>query len=212
MAHNPPMDPHPAASAGPPFRWQHIPPARGRLMPWRNGGGTTLELAVEPPGATVDTGFGWRLSSAEVGVSGPFSAFPGLERWLLLLDGAGLDLDFGPRGGVRLSEPLIPFRFSGDWPASATLLEGPCTDLNLMVDPRAWRARVEVLHLDRPERLAVPAALSLLLVAKGTLSVPAWDLHLGYRHLLRLEGGPGQLVVAPGLAGASLVRMDLDPL
>jgi hypothetical protein len=40
--------------------------------------------------------------------------------------------------------------------------------------------------------------------------VPAWNLHLGHHHLLRVAGGNGDLALAPGLAGAILVRMELD--
>lgn len=190
--------------------WQHITPAEGRWMPWKNGGGTTLELAVEPPGASLESGFRWRLSSAEVGVSGPFSPFPGLERWLLLLEGEGFDLDFGPRGRVRLTEPLAPVRFSGDWPATATLVGGPCTDFNLMVDPRCCHARVESFRLASPRTLSRPADSALLVfVAGGTVHVPEADLHLGRRHLLRMEDGPDRLQLIPGYGGAALVVVDL---
>ena len=33
------------------------------VMPWRNGQGSTTELAIEPPGAALD-GFDWRISIA----------------------------------------------------------------------------------------------------------------------------------------------------
>jgi len=181
-------------------------------MPWKNGGGTTLELAVDPPGAILETGFRWRLSSADVAASGPFSAFPGLERWLLLLGGAGFDIDFGPHGRAELTEPFLPIHFPGDWPAVATLVGGPSRDFNLMVDPRRCRARLETLRLEASLALPLRAATTLLFVARGTVSVPAWNLHLGHRHLLRVERGHGALSVAPGLAGAVLVRMDLDPV
>ncbi len=95
------------------MRWTRETLREARRMPWKNGGGTTLELAVAPPGATLDSGFAWRLSSAEVAASGPFSAFPGLERTLLLLAGDGFRLDFGARGTVILDRPLEPVRFSG---------------------------------------------------------------------------------------------------
>lgn len=194
------------------MEWTHLKPADGRLMPWKNGGGSTLELAVEPPGARLETGFQWRVSSAEVHGSGPFSAFPGMARWLVLLEGAGFQIDFGPHGRVDLTDPLIPIHFSGDWSATAFLVDGPCTDLNLMVDPRWHRARLEAFHLASSRRLPLTAATTLLFVARGTVSVPAWNLHLGRRHLLRLEGGAGDLTLAPGLGGAALVRMDLDPV
>ena len=192
------------------MRWQRIKPTEGRLVPWKNGGGTTLELMVDPPGATLETGFRWRISSADVAVSGPFSAFPGLERWLLLLEGAGFDIDFGTYGRVELSEPLVPIRFSGDWPAAATLVDGPCTDFNLMVDPRCCQARVESFRLASPRALARPAGSTLIVfVAGGTVYVPEVDLHLGRRHLLRMDEASGSLQLIPGYGGAALVVVEL---
>lgn len=192
------------------MRWTHLKPADGRAMPWRNGGGTTLELAVDLPGATLATGFRWRLSSAEVASSGPFSAFPGMARCLLLLEGAGFDIDFGPRGRVELREPLVPLFFSGDWPAAATLVGGPCTDLNVMWDS-ACGARVETLRFEGPRSLDLAGAPLLIFVAQGTVAVPSLGLHLGRRHTLRIEDGAGLLAVAAGLGGASLVMARIGP-
>lgn len=194
------------------MRWIHLKPTDGHPMLWKNGGGTTLELAVDPPGATLDKGFRWRISSAEVGSSGPFSLFSGLERWLLLLEGAGFEIDFGARGRVAVTEPLAPLRFSGDWPASATLVDGPCRDFNLMVDSRSCRAGLQILELKSTQNLPLTAATTLVFVARGTVSVPTWDLHLGHHHLLQIEHGGGELAFAPGLVGATLVRIDLDPV
>lgn len=192
--------------------WRRHLPADAPRMPWKNGGGTTVEWAVEPPGATLASGFQWRLSSAEVASSGLFSRFPGCDRWLLLVEGAGMILDFEARGRVALTEPLVPLRFSGDWPAAATLVEGPCTDFNLMVDARSWRAELAVLNLPAARRLTLGPATTLLFVVKGTLSIPAWHLHLGPRHLLRIDQGAGDLAVAPGVAGATLIQIDLVPV
>lgn len=194
------------------MRWERIRPSAGRRMPWKNGGGTTLELAVAPPGATLETGLRWRLSSAEVAASGPFSLFPGLERWLWLLDGDGFELDFGARGRVDLREPLRPIRFPGDWRATATLAGGTSTDLNLMVDPSQVCASAEVIHLERNRALVLGKATTLFLCARGTASVPVLGLHLGHLHLLRLEDGAGTtLEFAPGLTRTALVKIDLEP-
>lgn len=187
------------------MHWTRTTLRDARRMPWKNGGGTTLELAVEPPGATFDTGFAWRLSTAEVAASGPFSALPGLERTLLLLAGDGFRIDFGPRGEVRLDRPLAPVRFDGGWPAYADLLEGPCRDFNLMADPTRCRARLEARALERPTRLALDAPTVLMYVPWGTVSVPALDLHLGEGHLLRIEQGAGDLELLPGYGGGAVV-------
>jgi len=190
--------------------WTHLKPSDGRRMPWKNGRGTTLELAVDPPGATLETGFRWRISSAEVAASGPFSAFPGLNRWLLLVEGAGFDIDFGAHGRVELTEPLAPIRFPGGWPATATLVDGPCVDFNVMVDPRFSGARVEAFSLSSPRTMPLPKAATLVIfVAKGTLYVPEAGLHLGQCHTLRVDGGDGVLQLVPGYGGAAVVVVEI---
>ncbi|WP_171524369.1 HutD family protein, partial [Acinetobacter baumannii] len=40
-----------------------------RRMPWKNGGGETTEIIVQPTGASLDD-FDWRFSMARVGSSG----------------------------------------------------------------------------------------------------------------------------------------------
>ena len=106
-----------------------------RQVPWRNGRGTTLEIAVAPPGATFDTGFRWRLSAAAVTEDGPFSAFPGLVRTLVLLEGERLELDIDAER-VVLGQRFDVARFSGGATTVGRVPAGPVRDLNLMVDAR----------------------------------------------------------------------------
>ena len=192
------------------MRWTRTTPQDARRMPWKNGGGVTLELAVAPPGASLETGFAWRLSSAEVATSGPFSTFQGIERTLLLLSGDGFQLEFGSRGSICLDAPFVPVRFAGDWPAHAELLGGPCVDFNFMADPARCQAGLEVRHLEAPARLRLGAATVLVYVAQGTVAVPFLEVHLGQGHLLCLEGGPGDLALLPGYGGASLIVVRVD--
>jgi len=87
-----------------------IPPAQHRLMPWRNGGGRTAEIAFEP--ADSPAGFRWRLSLAEVESDGPFSTFPGCCRTISCRTkarAAGPVAIAWPRGRLRL-RPLQPRR------------------------------------------------------------------------------------------------------
>lgn len=105
--------------------------------PWKNGGGTTRELWIHPPGSSLDLGFQARISVAEVGSSGPFSPFPGVDRSLLLLQGQNFDIDFGPKGVQTLTGPLMPLSFPGEWPAQGKLTQGPCQDFNVMT-ARSW--------------------------------------------------------------------------
>jgi len=97
-------------------------------QPWRNGGGRTRELLTRPAG-----GRDWqlRISLAEVDREGPFSSFPGIERWFAVVAGTGVRLSIDGRERV-LRPGDGPIRFSGEAPVSCALLDGATTDLNLM--------------------------------------------------------------------------------
>ena len=62
-----------------------LSPLAYRVLPWKNGGGSTTEIAVEPEGATWEA-FDWRVAIADIRESGPFSSFPGIDRSIMLLD------------------------------------------------------------------------------------------------------------------------------
>jgi environmental stress-induced protein Ves len=104
----------------------------GDLVPvaWKNGGGTTAEVAAFPEGSDFDT-FGWRISMADVASDGPFSVFPGIDRTLIVLKGNGIELDVD---GVpyRLNGPFSKLSFVGDDATYGRLLSGPIRDLNVM--------------------------------------------------------------------------------
>ncbi len=105
-------------------------PVDYRAVPWRNGQGSTTELARED--ADTPAGFFWRISRADVVSSGPFSEFPGVDRWLMLITGLGIVLDFAD-ARETLTEPHGVIRFPGDVPTKCQLIDGPCMDLNIMV-------------------------------------------------------------------------------
>ena len=97
-------------------------------QPWRNGGGQTRELLTWPPGAA------WRvrLSVADIQTNGPFSVFEGVQRWFVVLDGAGVRLHTAGQSH-HLTPDSPPLRFSGDAPTDCWLTDGPTRDLNLML-------------------------------------------------------------------------------
>ena len=123
---------------------RRLGPADYRVMPWKNGMGLTVELAVHPPGASLEN-FDWRISMADVAADGDFSLFPGYDRTLMLAMGRGLELDFATASAPqRLRRPGEAAQFSGDWPAYCHLLDGPVRDFNVM----SARGRVEHECLD----------------------------------------------------------------
>lgn len=133
-------------------------------MPWRNGGGTTTEIVLEP--GRVPDRFLYRVSIADVASDGPFSRFDGYERHILVLDGAGMTLDAGAHGSLAL-RPLEPAVFSGDWDVTGTLVAGPVRDFNVIVDREQAIATLAVHELSTTETIDVPAGETCILHVKA---------------------------------------------
>ena len=115
-----------------------------RKMPvslWKNGAGETRELCCFPP-ATRD--FNWRASIASIAGNGEFSAFPGVDRVITLLEGGEVTLD----GGTAFRHTLKrfqPFSFAGEQTVRAQLSEGQMSmDLNIMTRRDRCQASVRV--------------------------------------------------------------------
>ena len=109
-------------------------------MRWKNGAGWTSEILKVPASDDWD----WRLSIAEIEADAPFSAFPGVERELVLLSGNGLRLRFDDGAAHDLLPPHDRLRFAGERAAFGELIDGPTRDFNLMwkrddVDAQLWR-------------------------------------------------------------------------
>ncbi|WP_108262289.1 HutD family protein [Mangrovicoccus ximenensis] len=77
--------------------------------PWQNGGGRTATLASFPEGAGIGD-FLWRISLAVIDRSGPFSAFPGVERLFTPVAGDPVRLAIGGRR-VTAAPGIDPLRF-----------------------------------------------------------------------------------------------------
>lgn len=125
-----------------------IPRDRQPIVPWRNGGGSTRELAADPDVAATDPPFRWRVSVATVARDGPFSRFPGVERTLWLLSGKGLTLSL-PDREIVLDLPLSAATFAGDVDVTARLHDGPVEDLNVMADRQQVQATSVLLSMHR---------------------------------------------------------------
>jgi environmental stress-induced protein Ves len=119
-----------------------------RAVPWKNGGGITREILRVPP---EPTSFDWRLSLASIASPGPFSSFDGYHRTLVLVSGAGVELDFGQHGRTQLTTAGQMVSFDGAWQTSCTLLDGPSTDLNLIVSQERIRLASRAVQLTRAE-------------------------------------------------------------
>ena len=168
-----------------------------RVMPWKNGGGTTTEIAVSPDGAGLDD-FDWRVSMAQVGSSGPFSSFAGIDRTLSVLEGEGIVLDVAGQPAARLTPASAPFAFPADLPTSAALIAGPITDLNVMTRRGRMRHRVERLPVWARTEVLTAADTTLILPADGEIAViNATPVRVGPLDALLLGPETGKLVIEP---------------
>jgi environmental stress-induced protein Ves len=78
----------------------------------------------------------WRVSIADITADGPFSAYPGMQRWFAIVKGVGVELRFGTHV-ERVMRGAKPVSFDGDDTPSCQLLDGPACALNLMLGPGA---------------------------------------------------------------------------
>jgi uncharacterized protein len=101
--------------------------------------------------------FDWRLSLATIDRAGPFSLFEGYERILVLVRGAGIELDFGARGQVRLDHVGQLVTFDGGSATSGAPLDGSSTDLNLIVSRARARSQSRVVRMANQEVISTAA-------------------------------------------------------
>ncbi len=165
---------------------------------WKNGRGSTLEIAVSPAGAEFD----WRLSMADIIESGPFSEFPGMERLLVLLEGPEIQLSHPPLSKQHTLALFHPYRFSGDWSTQANVT-GVGRDFNLIYRRDKFRGEVLVKSylkshesvIDEEGMVAIFCLQGKILTELGELG--AYDTLLidNDRLSIRTEGETGFLFI-----------------
>jgi environmental stress-induced protein Ves len=184
-----------------------------KQLPWKNGQGVTLELAIAPPGAGLHD-FDWRISSAKVANAGAFSLFPGIDRSLGLLSGEGLRLELPEHVTLRLDRHNPIQSFPGELAIQAELLGGAVCDFNLMTRRGRWQQRLEYRHVQGEELIDGAARVFIYCQQATRLSctLPSGaQLHLsaGQGLLLEDESGPYRLSSAGDVA---IFLAWLDPL
>ncbi|MET8627761.1 HutD family protein [Kitasatospora sp. NPDC004669] len=169
---------------------------------WLNGGGVTREVAGFPAGAGLD-GFDWRVSLADVASAGPFSPFPGIDRVITLVEGAGMALTVD--GTERLVDaPFRPFAFPGGATTDCRLLGGPVVDFNVMTRRGRVEAVVDLVSAPGPVE-APPAATVLLVCLSGSASLDGTEL-ARFDAALLTAPGPYELRPADGTTAVVTFR------
>ncbi len=176
--------PVPAPAPSPPA-WRRVHADDVAPQPWRNGGGQTRELLAWPDAATWQV----RVSVADIERDGPFSSFPGVQRWFAVLKGPGVELtiDTAPHRLTRNDEPLA---FDGAAATGCRLIDGPTRDLNLMLRGVGGSLAVASDAIDwHPTR----AQCGLFSAVDGECDVDGVTIVLPAYSLLWFEGAPASL-------------------
>ena len=161
------------------------------VMPWKNGGGVTREVIRFPPDSDLDN-FAWRISVATVGVAGPFSTFPGVDRSLALIGGELLVSRQSKPFTLTSKAPI--FEFAGEERVDSSLTAGPATDFNVMT--RRQQHTHKLICIAVSGQLRVPAPhlnhINVVYVIRGGLNI-----HHPTQVTARLTPGDAVLLTTP---------------
>ena len=168
------------------------------------------------------------MSLAEIESSGAFSDFTGYHRTMVLLRGSGVHLNFsdGSRSDLRVVGDVA--RFDGALAAQCELIDGPCTDLNLMVSNALAQPRVRIERLRSDLKVQESATVSSLIFCiqgdvalksteGGTSVLNPWDLAIADAaeavRIMPADSSPESLVlIATILVGVARRERSGSPL
>jgi environmental stress-induced protein Ves len=142
-----------------------IPFAGLSPVPWKNGGGSTIEIAIGPPDAGFED-FDWRVSLATIEKDGAFSLFPGVDRTLALVEGHGMTLDIdGDPILITDGDPVVAF--DGSSQVNAKLSRGGSTDFNVMTRSERCYHTFGRRRLSGDSTFVARADVTVLFLAEG---------------------------------------------
>ncbi len=159
-------------------------------MPWKNGAGTTAEIAIHPAGADLQKAdFEWRLSSAHIADENRFSEFPGYDRVLTVLSGEGLLLNSQELG------PFEVFEFEGEDLIDCSLIGGPVEDLGVIFQRDQYQCSMQILDVSAPMYLKLGDGTHFFLSLSPTTVIAGTEIHPP--QFLRIEEAAGIELTAP---------------
>lgn len=178
--------------------------------PWKNGGGITRQLLIQPPAANLDN-FTLRISIADVDSDGPFSDFSGIDRTLGLLSGSGLCLLENGQPLTTLQPGGELYVFDGGRAISSQRLAGKVQDFNVMTRRGAASHQATRLSLQDEQALHTSGPALLLLAEGEALQVTGSgdQQSLGRWDALWLDGAT-ELQLQPA-GNCSLILVAVQP-
>jgi environmental stress-induced protein Ves len=184
-----------------------------RVTPWRNGLGTTTDVASEPTGSTAE-GFDWRISIATIDTDCAFSRFDGVDRVLVPLSPGGLRLTIEGRVvDVGRHEALV---FAGEHAVACTGVTERGYDLNLMVRRSFGRGSVTIVGVNGPTDVGAGEHEDVVAFAlAGDLAVARGGGHdapirLAEHDAVRVRRGEAARVTGRGSIAIARIRFAPD--
>lgn len=174
-----------------------------KVMRWKNGGGVTAEIAIDPPGSDFKDGkFNWRLSSARIEGENQFSSFPGYDRLLTVLSGEGLLLNHQELG------PFEVFEFQGEDLIDCVPVNEAVEDLGLIFKRGVYKGSLRILEVTAPMYLKLNPGVHFFL----SLSKPvnAGGTELRPTDFLRLEEASSIEISARSFP-AHILQIEISP-
>lgn len=169
------------------------------VLPWKNGGGVTREIASARQGDFTL----WRISRADVVQDGAFSDFAGLARILTVVSDTGMNLEH--EDGVLKAHPWMPVQFGGELKIFARLDAGPITDLNLMFDPDHCTGDVVTRHGPTSKRITIgDQSIVAFHCLAGAPKISATTMNVGDTVLIKNLGANLRLMAGDAVLEISL--------
>lgn len=155
-----------------------LDPAGYLRTPWKNGGGTTVDIAF--------SGDVWRFGRTPIVQPGPFSDYTSYDRVQVLVSGGGLVLET-PQAEIDVRQPFRPVRFAGEIPIVSRLEAGPVEVVNL-IGARA-QVKVDIAILDEDRTLILQPGTHIAYSPHGdaTVAVQGNERKLASDYALRLD-------------------------
>lgn len=179
---------------------QILSAAEFRPVPWKNGGGVTVELIANK--CVNDGALMWRLSKADIDEDGPFSDFAGYDRTLVLLRGNGVTLKHSNKQVDRLASRFATAVFPGEAGTHATLHDGPVQDFNIIARRGVCTAKVCIAEGSGSTEVRVDANTVLAYAVEEAATITTPDgkvVELRSACLLKApEATPGQWHISGG--------------
>lgn len=160
-----------------------------QCQPWKNGGGSTLEIAKQQ--SAQDDKFAWRISIATLDTDGLYSSFPGVKRTQVMLSGKGvtLTIDDSQQREVSL-KPLEQCSFSGEALVNCQLEAAQSASMFNIMSACGHDHQVQVCPVDQIKTADLSGDYLLIFAVDGPVDVTVDEqrLQLRTRDMLQIDG------------------------